>query len=67
MPTETQIHHDPEAIIVLRIARERKGRYVAASRSAGLTLAAWCLAHLDRAAGLTDPPASQPPAPAADP
>lgn len=33
--------------IVLRIERERKGRYVAAARAEGLTLAAWITAKLD--------------------
>jgi hypothetical protein len=49
--------HDPESqsLIVLRIPREEKGRYVAASRAAGLTLAAWMRATLTAAA----PPVSR--------
>jgi hypothetical protein len=37
----------PSAVIVLRMARERKGRYVLASRKAGMKLFAWILAVLD--------------------
>lgn len=33
--------------IVLRVPRETKGRYVAAARAQGLSLAAWMLRHLD--------------------
>ena len=40
----------PPAQIVLRIDRPRKGRYVAAARAEGLTLAAWILRHLDSGA-----------------
>lgn len=41
---------DPDSVIVLRIPRAQKGRYVAASRAADLTLAAWITATLDAAA-----------------
>ena len=41
--------HDPETKIVLALPRAQKGRYVAASRAAGLTLAAWIFARLDDA------------------
>jgi len=40
----------PDSIIVLRLPRPAKGRYVAASRAAGMTLAAWIRATLDAAA-----------------
>lgn len=37
----------PTARIILKMARERKGRYVLASRKAGKKLTAWILAVLD--------------------
>ena len=49
----------PPALIVLRLQRAQKGRYVAASRAAGLTLMQWIAATLDAAA----PPISAIPPP----
>jgi hypothetical protein len=40
---------DPTALIVLRMPRSRKGRYVAASRARGMKLFDWILATLDAA------------------
>jgi len=40
---------DQETNIVLRLPRADKGRYVAAAREQGLTLAAWIFARLDAA------------------
>lgn len=55
---------DPDSIIVLRLPRPQKGRYVAAARAQGLTLAAWLLAVADRAA--PELPAATPPTPPPD-
>ena len=53
--------HDPQdSIIVLRLPRSQKGRYVAASRASGLTLAAWILARLDTASAPIPPPDDSP-------
>ena len=38
---------EPDSQIVLRVPRSQKGRYVAAARAQGLTLAAWIFARLD--------------------
>ena len=50
---------DPDSIIVLRLRRPQKGRYVAAARCQGMTLAAWLLSLADRAAPEI-PPADPP-------
>lgn len=49
----------PESIIVIRLPRAEKGRYVAASRAAGQTLADWCRATLTAAAPPIDAPAEK--------
>ena len=41
--------HYPSAVIVLRMPRARKGRYVAAARARGMKLFDWILATLDEA------------------
>ncbi|MES2659163.1 MAG: hypothetical protein V4689_11145 [Verrucomicrobiota bacterium] len=38
---------DPDTNIVLQMPRSKKGRYVAASRAEGLTLATWIMRTLD--------------------
>lgn len=50
----------PDSNIVLRLPREQKGRYVAASRAAGTTLAAWIFAQLDAASAQIPPAAPDP-------
>lgn len=53
----------PDSNIVLRLPRPQKGRYVAAARAQGLTLAAWIFARLDECSA-PFPPSSEPdPAP----
>jgi len=41
--------HAPKTSIVLALPRTAKGRYVAAARQEGKTLAAWVFARLDEA------------------
>lgn len=55
-PTTTQ-PPAPESLIVLRLPRAEKARYVAASRRAGGTLSAWIRATLSAA---SDAQAAQP-------
>jgi hypothetical protein len=41
--------------IQLRVQTHRKAAYVRAANKKGLTLAAWCFEHLDKASGYTEP------------